>query len=433
MKEEEIQQFIRLHQNDDPRRLALSGDFPEGADRAYVLDQIQGWQTARHKLPTWAAIDGLVYPPHLSMEQCSSEVTARYKQQLMARAMSNAMRASGGDGLSDHRAVLQQACLVDMTGGFGVDFSFLSEMFGQAVYIERQEHLCDIARHNLQLLGRTQAEVVCGDGTAWLQALADAGEPPRATAIYIDPARRDVQGRKVADLSSCQPDVTMLLPLLRRSVEVVLVKLSPMFDWHAAVAALAPSRQGVEVHIVSVGGECKELLVLLTRTEAPLRVFCVNDDSTFSYEPTGLSEPSENPLECSALPLASASTLPLAHGLGSFLFVPHASIMKAGCFAEVSQRFKIPMVDRESHLFVAETDVPDFPGRRFRIRKVVSMNKKELREALTGITHANVSTRHFPLSADALRKKLKLKDGGSLYLFATTWRSKHILMFCERI
>jgi 16S rRNA G966 N2-methylase RsmD len=418
MKEEEIQQFIRLHQNDDPRRLALSGDFPEGADRAYVLDQIQGWQTARHKLPTWAAIDGLVYPPHLSMEQCSSEATARYKQQLMARAM-------GKD--------LSSAQLADLTGGFGVDFSFLSQSFGKAVYVERQEHLCHIARHNFQLLGLTHAEVVCGDGTEWLHEFVASGHRETRTAIYLDPARRDVLGRKVADLSSCQPDVTMLLPLLRRSAEVVLVKLSPMFDWHAAVAALAPSRQGVEVHIVSVGGECKELLVLLTRTEAPLRVFCVNDDSTFSYEPTGLSEPSESPLECSALPLASASTLPLAHGLGSFLFVPHASIMKAGCFAEVSQCFKIPMVDRESHLFVAETDVPDFPGRRFRIRKVVSMNKKELREALTGITHANVSTRHFPLSADALRKKLKLKDGGSLYLFATTWRSKHILMFCERI
>lgn len=407
MTQHDLQQFILAHRTDDPRRLALSGSLPAGVDMPYVLQQIQGWQTARHKLPTWAAVDDLVYPPHINMEQCSSEATARYKARLVASTLG---------------VLPAEARLIDLTGGFGVDFSFVSRPFGHALYVERQEHLCTLARANFERLGLTGYEVVCADGTEWLRQAPTDGALAARTVIYLDPARRDVQGRKVYGIADCDPDVATLMPLLMVRASVVLIKLSPMLDWHAALHALAPGGCGAEVHIVSAGGECKELLLLLTHRATALRVVCVNDDHVFSYTPGEAAD--------DGTPLPAA---PQAHRLEGFLYVPHASIMKAGCFDEVARRYGVAVVDKSSHLFVADTMVSDFPGRCFRITATSSMNKHELRQKLAGVTQANIAVRHFPLSVDELRRKLKLRDGGSLYLFATTWQDKHVLLLCERL
>ena len=399
---EETLAFIRRHREDDIRKLALQGGMDD-VDRVWALDQIAGWQTARHKLPSWAAVDGLVYPPRLSMEQCSSEQTARYKAGVARRllGLQDAAREGGGR---------LGGAFADLTGGFGVDFSFLSRLFQRSVYVERQPTLCDVARQNFGLLGLKGTEVVNGDSAEVLHGLSGMD------LIYLDPARRDVHGQRTFAIGDCTPDVTLLKDELVRRARWVLVKLSPMLDWHKAVADLGPVVH--EVHIVATGNECKELLLVLAGSARErLSVCCANDDSQFCFSPDA------------SAPLRSLSGLP--HGV---LFEPNSAIMKAGCFDVVAERFQLQSIAQNSHLFVADAPREDFPGRQFRIENVTSFGKKELRRALAGIEKANVSVRNFPLSAQELRRKLKLADGGDTYLFGTTTSDEsHVLMVCKRI
>ena len=209
--------FISQHANDNVRTLALSAHGKPDIDLPFALDQIAGRQTARRKLPSWYGIDGIVFPPHLSMEQCSSEATALYKQSLVERLL---CRDAGS------------ASFVDLTGGFGVDFSFLASLFGKAIYVERQQRLCDITRHNFKLLGLTQAEVVCGEAESWLKSM------PSVDLVYLDPARRDNQGARTFAIADCTPDVVSLKSLLLEKADNVMIKLSPMLDWRKAVADL---------------------------------------------------------------------------------------------------------------------------------------------------------------------------------------------------
>lgn len=385
MKSEGTIAFIRQNADGDVRQLALRGTKDPEVDLPFALDQIAGRQTARHKLPSWAAIDDIVYPPHLSMEQCSSEQTARYKSRLVG---------SGGT-------------LVDLTGGFGVDFSFLARGFQRAVYVERQEHLCAIARENFQLLGLTQAEVVCGDSADYLRAMSPVD------VIYVDPARRDGHGARTYGISDCTPDVLALRDQLLSKAKTVLLKLSPMLDWRKAVSDLG-EQYVREVHIVSVGNECKELLLLLGSGNGR-RLFCVNDD--YVFEPT----------------TQTAQTPQTAH-FPHYLYEPNASIMKAGCFAELSQHYGVAPVARDSHLFVSSDLVTGFPGRSFQIDAVTTMNKRDLKETLQGLTQANITVRNFPLSVAELRRRLKLSEGGSTYIFATTLATGDRRLFvCHKV
>ncbi len=402
MQNEATLQFVRSHYDDDIRRLAFLADKHPDVDMPWALDQISGWQTARHKLPSWATCEGLVYPPHLSMEQCSSEQTARYKACLAASLIGGSAK--------------QQGRLVDLTGGFGVDFSFMAQAFREATYVERNENLCHIARHNFPLLGLPHAEVACGDATTYLQSLpfaVSSASSERRTLIYLDPARRDGHGRKVFGMEDCTPNVVALGAALLQRSDAVMVKLSPMLDWHEAVRKLC---NVVEVHIVSVANECKELLLVMSRVQRPLRVVCVNDQQVFSY----LAE------ECSS----AVAPSPLVHP--QILLVPNSSLMKAGCFHEIESVFGVPQIGADAHLYVSATPLSDFPGRQFRILRVTSMNKRELREAFQGIAQANISVRHFPLTAVELRRRLKLKDGGNLYVFATTVGKDHRLFITEK-
>lgn len=402
MKNEATLEFVRLHREDDVRRLAFAVDKHPDVDMPWALDQIMGWQTARRKLPSWAACEGVVYPPHLNMEQCSSEHTARYKADLAARLVG--VRPGGNSRL------------VDLTGGFGVDFSLMARNFTEATYVERNEALCPIARHNFTLLGLSHAEVVCGDGTQYLQSMPVADNrlsPSTSTLIYLDPARRDNHGRKVFGMEECTPDVVSLADALLQRADVVLVKLSPMLDWHEAVRKL---RHVVEVHIVSVANECKELLLVLSLEERPLRVFCANDEQRFCYLVSD----------------APHADMPCSSPSASYLLVPNSSVMKAGCFREIEATFGVPQISADAHLFLSENPLPEFPGRQFHILQVTSMNKRELRAAFQGVSQANIAVRHFTLTADALRHRLKLKDGGNLYVFATTVGKEHRLFLTEK-
>ena len=385
--------FIRVHAEADVRQLALQGTKNPEVNLTFALDQIAGRQKAKSKLPTWAAIDGMTYPPHLSMEQCSSEQTARYKASIAGKG----------------------ALVVDLTAGFGVDLAFISQSFQQAVHIERQAPLCAISSENYKLLGLNHIEVVCTDGIDYLHQL------DHADLIFLDPARRDDHGARTYGIADCTPNVLELRDELLQKADRVMLKLSPMLDWRKAVEDLGNVN---EVHIVSVDNECKELLLILSKEEKPLKLFCVNNGQVFEGDQGDwLNERS-----------IAEIRVPVPMSSQTYLFEPNASIMKAGCFALLEQRYNVSQLDKNSHLFVSDSDISDFPGRRFIIEKTTSMNKRELKEALDGINRANITVRNFPLSVAELRKRLKLKDGGDHYLFATTVAgNQHQLFLCRKI
>ena len=442
-------EFIQEYREKDTRQLALqSARFPD-VDMPYALDQIKGWQTARRKLPTWAACDGIVYPPHLSMEQCSSEPTAQYKLNL---AMEWASRVE-----SSELRVENSSRMTDLTGGFGVDFSFTSCAFASATYVERNAQLCHMVEHNLPLLGIDNAKVVCADAFGYLSTL------DMQTMIFLDPARRDQHGAKTVMLADCTPDVVQLLPQLLKKSRFTILKLSPMLDWHKAVEDLQGTVR--EVHIVSVGGECKELLLVLSEEmESELKVFCADLEaggsslsggssssscsscSSLSSEPSFPRTPSSPIAHSSPSAPSNASLFVYAPGASrpapnsklktqnsKFLHEPNASIMKAGCFDELAAAYGVSPVSRNSHLFLSAEPVDGFPGRSFSIERVTTLNKRELRQALAGIEKANIATRNFPLSVAELRKRLKLKDGGDVYIFATTTaEDEHLLLISHK-
>ena len=486
--------FIRQHQDDDVRQLAFLGSkYPE-VDMPFALDQIRGRKMARVKLPRWANIDGIIYPPHISMEQCSSEQTALYKAELAARLLGLSPSSSeneeekdkesenasnlhlseicefAGKGAVDSEFAKNEATckkqqiltevdrnvneikeephegdfseeigFVDLTGGFGVDFSYIASRLGvKSMYVERQTHLCEAAKENFGRLGLKNAIVKNGDGIEVLHSFASKKEAAASESlgiteeqsrsllktnlglklIFIDPARRDDAGNKVVSLKDCTPDVTLLQEEMLSKADYVIIKLSPMLDWHRAVSELNCVQ---EVHIISVNNECKELLLVLSaRNMGNLRIYCVNDAQSFVCD--------ELDMESSSVKIA-----PFTLEEMQYLYEPNASLMKAGCFGVLSERYDARMLSKNSHLFVSREPIAAFPGRSFRIIAVSSFNKKELKRHLSGITKANIATRNFPLSVAELRKRLKLKDGGETYIFATTLSDEsHVLVITEK-
>lgn len=445
------QDFIRQHQDDDVRQLAFLGSkYPE-VDMPFALDQIRGRKMARVKLPRWASLEGIIYPPHISMEQCSSESTALYKAELAARLLGLPASSYGIEMKAENEIEF-----VDLTGGFGVDFSYIAARLGvKSMYVERQVHLCEAAKENFGRLGLKNAIVKNGDGIEVLHSFLPKKDDAASTddslgitydqplsllktklglkLIFIDPARRDDAGNKVVSLKDCTPDVTILQEEMLSKADYVIIKLSPMLDWHRAISELSHVR---EVHIISVNNECKELLLVLSarnmgdmeassadgevKHAGNLRIYCVNDAQSFVCD--------ELDMESSPVRIAP----PVLEEM-QYLYEPNASLMKAGCFGVLSGRYDARMLSKNSHLFVSQAPIAAFPGRSFRIIAVSSFNKKELKRHLSGITKANIATRNFPLSVAELRKRLKLKDGGETYIFATTLSDEsHVLVITEK-
>lgn len=404
MMNQATQDFIRQHQDEDVRQLAFLGSKNPEVDMPFALDQIRGRKMARAKLPRWANIDGIIYPPHISMEQCSSESTALYKAELAARLLGLPASSSS-----------EEIGFVDLTGGFGVDFSYIASRLGlSSMYVERQAHLCDAAKENFERLGLKNAIVKNGDGIEVLHSLKEL------KLIFIDPARRDDAGNKVVSLKDCTPDVTVLQEEMLLKADYVIIKLSPMLDWHRAISELSHVR---EVHIISVNNECKELLLVLSARNMGenLRIYCINDAQSFVCD--------ELNMESSSVKIAPSTLEEM-----QYLYEPNASLMKAGCFGVLSERYDARMLSKNSHLFVSREPIAAFPGRSFRIIAVSSFNKKELKRHLSGITKANIATRNFPFSVAELRKRLKLKDGGEIYIFATTLSDEsHVLVITEKV
>lgn len=399
MMNEATRLFIRQHLQDDIRQLALRGTKDPEVDLAFALQQIDGHRRALEKLSTWATIEGIVWPSHLSMEQCSSERTALYK--------------AGVAGCGES--------FVDLTAGFGVDAAFIAQGFQRAVCVEVQPELCAISSANFQLLGLHQTEVVNGNGVDYLH------EMPPADLVFIDPARRDEHGGRTYGIADCTPNVLEMIDELLAKAQRVMIKLSPMLDWRKAVADLGEQNVSA-VHIVSVNNECKELLFVVEcgawSVEGDYSVHCVNLLSDGSEERFEFDAQAPSPIKILHSPLFTFH----------FLYEPNASVMKAGCFDLLAERFGVMPLHRNSHLFVSDAEVADFPGRGFVIERTTSMNKRELRDSLAGVTQANIAVRNFPLSTADLRKRLKLLDGGDIYIFATTVANQgHRLFFCRKI
>ena len=419
--------YVREHLGGDVRTLALHGCKDDAVDMTMALQQIDGHQRALRKLPSWAATEGVVYPPRINMEQCSGELAARHKAKIIGTGAAGA--------------------LIDLTGGLGVDFTFMCDVFKEAVYVERDARLCAVATHNLRVLGKRNTTTVCSDARDYLATIPpQADTQGRHTVIYLDPSRRDTHGRRTYALADCTPDVADMMPALLLRADMVMLKLSPMLDWRKAVADLSPHTVH-EVHIVSVDNECKELLLLLRSRAAfaphPLLTcsdICSADGSCLDYSP-GMANSAPAAAASTAPPHAiAAATAPppaiAAAGrtpLPAFLYEPNAAVMKAGCYSQVASDFGVSQIAPNSHLYVSDRAVPTFPGRRFRIADASTMNRRELSRSVGRLKRANISVRNFPLGAEQLRQRLGIADGGTDHIFATTLADgTHILLLCQR-
>ena len=439
-----VKDFIKRHLNDDVNKLALS-KFPEEIDKQFVIRQIQARQVLSKKLPSWAESDELVFPKKLSLEQCSSELTAKYKALLLSTNPHKSPRKISADSciLVDEKTIL-----VDLTGGMGVDTSFLSDNFDKTYYVEMQEELCDIARHNFKILNKN-IEVVNDNAEHFLTTCGEVD------CIYLDPARRDEYGRKMVSLHDCSPDVAELQDILLKKAKKVLVKVSPMLDIEMIKKELIDI---AEIHVVAVRNECKEILVILGQQTtdngqqsssiahgSQLIATDLRENWNFSF-----TEDEEQNAEWT-----------LADKVGRYLYEPGAAFMKAGCFKLLSQNYNLDKLHRNSHLYTSDVLVSDFPGRIFEVINVVPFDKKAKKEITSRcqqttdngqqtlsedfsatqqlsnsatLKKASVATRNFPLSAEELKKNLGLQDGGNFYIFGTTMKGeKKVVILTKKV
>jgi hypothetical protein len=388
----DIADFIEAHKDDDLNRLALSASrFPD-IDLPYAVAQIDTRRRLKNKLPEWCANLSVVFPSRLSAEQCSSEITAVYKQRLVG----------------DCRLI------ADITGGLGVDSYYLSKMADKLLYIERNDDYCAAAGHNFSVLGADNIEIINGKAELIIDKL------PCLDLIYADPARRNRSGGRVFAIDECEPNIIGLLPQLRQHCRRLLVKLSTMADISMTLSLLPDV---VAVHILAVGNECRETLFELEQTVAdtPPIIHCVNITVSGSEQCFAFTMPDER---ASAVEYSS---------VGKYLYEPNAAILKGGAFKSIAAKFLLKKLHPSSHLYTSNHIADDFPGRIFSVEEVVPFSKDNIRNLRQSIPKANISVRNFPLRADELKRKLRISDGGDDYIFATTAADgAKILLLCRK-
>lgn len=381
-----IQDFIN-QQLDKPAAdlLFLAKKYPEW-DMAAIAQQVEGKQKAKHKLASWFKQKQLLYPSRLSMEQCSSELSARYKAQ-----------------------ICQGDRFIDLTGGFGVDSYFIAQSFNEATHCELNSQLQAIATHNFKAL-EANIQSFNEDG---LKHLENSHKP--FDLIYLDPARRSDENKKVIRLEDYTPNVLEHLDLLFEKGEYILLKTAPLLDIKQAFNQLKSVHS---IHVVSIKNECKEVLYLLKKeSEKQTLIHCVDlakeHSFSFKYE--------EEKIPCS-------KSLPL-----NYLYEPNAAILKAGAFNSIGNAFKLQKLHSNSHLYTSENFLSNFPGRVFSIDAIAKLNKKELAQLIPE-KKAHISRRNFPLSVAQIRQKTALKEGGDKYLFATTLKNnKPTILLCSKV
>lgn len=381
-----IQKFINSHINSSASDLMLkASSYPEW-DMKAIAQQLVGKQIAKKKLPTWFQNNEILYPVRLSMEQCSSETTAKYKTTII----------NSGRG-------------IDLTGGFGVDTIFLSKQSESLIYCERNEDLASLVNHNFKALNQHNCEVHVGDGVEYLKNLK------KIDWIYVDPSRRK-ESQRIYRLQDCEPNVIDLIGLFFDKAENVLIKTAPLLDIQQTLRDLKSVK---EVHVIAVNNDCKEVLYLLEKDfTGETQIFCVNLKKehieefrfTLSEEREALNLYSE-PLE--------------------YIYEANVAIMKAGAFKSIASKHELYKLHKHSHLYTSQKLISEFPGRRFNVKEVLNPDKKSLTKLPK---KANIACRNYPHKVDVLKKKLKINDGGNDYIFATTLKGEKLkLIVCEKV
>ncbi|MDD6186301.1 MAG: class I SAM-dependent methyltransferase [Bacteroidales bacterium] len=422
-------QYIAAHSDDDVTHLALHPSKDPQVDMAMALQQIAGRQKAKEKLPEWYATEGVLYPKKVSMEQCSSSQTAEYKASLV-------------EGES----------FADFSGGFGVDTIALARKFDKGWYVEPQEELCELFQHNCKVLDINNVNIIHGTMEEHLAAIGPVN------TIYIDPSRRDTHGRRVVSLADCTPNLLKWKSALLERCNTLMVKLSPMIDIFQTLRDLPET---YAVHVIAVEGECKEVVFLLSRDNFPVndihrrdaiyRVRNSNPETDIIADGTDLLNETTDAINrvptivavdiCKNATSSVESTLEterttpprIATELGAYLYEPNAAVMKAGIFNALSQQFQIAKLAKNTNLFTADELHEDFPGRVFRIEAVHEFHPRKTAKELSHLASASIAVRNFPLSAEELRKTLKIKNGNAGYLFGCTlWDGKKIILLTQK-
>lgn len=431
---QKTKEYIKQHRNDDVYRLALAKT-PEGVDLQYALQQISAYQTLTKKVPSWVECDELIFPRQLSLEQSSSELTARYKAELIKEFMGN-----------------QPFTHIDLTGGMGIDCYFIAQHTKNSHYVELNPELCQIAQHNFSHLNpnisvhNTTAEEFLNQMTEYRvqstdKSIAEDSKNTKSqlstlnsklsTLIYLDPARRGDHGQKLVSIADCQPNVVELLPQMFALTDKVVVKLSPMLDITRAIGELPHIEK---LYVISVNNECKELLLFINKNYTDDTQICaINLNSQQS-----IVNNQQMTINSSLLTgtLANEASLTISHAqeVGTYLYEPYAAHLKSGLYKTIAQQYGCEKLHQHSHLYTSAELNLDFPGRRFEVKEVVPFDKKSAKALFKSLSKANITTRNFPLTVNELRTQYKIKDGGETYIFATTiYDNSKVLIITNKI
>ncbi len=382
----EVQTFLEEHQESDLNRMILKGSPFENISAQELAEQIQSRRKCKDKLPLWWKTRGIVFPPSLNIEQSSSEKAARYKASLV-----------------------RGKNMIDLTGGFGVDALYFSGRFDRVVHVEIDRNLHEIVKHNLKVLSVENLECMLGDSIELLRSGAE-----KFDWIYVDPSRRGNERERVYRIEDCTPNLLQNLDLILSKSDHVLLKLAPFMDISKAVDQL---RNVVEVHVLAINNEVKELLFLIDLNESvALTLKAVN------LTPDGMDVVSGQP----------DSKTEISYGpVRAYLYEPNAAIRKAGLYSVLSSKYKLDKIHPNSHLFTGE-ELVDFPGRAFLVKKQIKYSPRRIRNEL-GLAKANITTRNFYESVAMIRKRTGIKEGGEDYLFFTTdLNANPIVIHCTK-
>jgi len=387
--DKDVQQFIKENREKSPSAIALKKSPFLDVSSSELATQIDGWQRSVRKLPTWAFSSPIYYPDKINLEQCSSEHTALVKQTLIKKG----------------------ARVVDITGGFGVDSCYMAQEAEVVIHCELNAKLSEIVRQNAIELGVSNLICIATDGVAYVHQQKD----DTLDYIYIDPSRR-VNHAKVFLLEDCEPNIVELQNGFLKKSHTIISKLSPLLDLTAAIQKL---RHIKRIFVISVDGDCKELLFVQERDyqgDAIVSTIRIFQDQLQSHTFTIQEE---------------KVTLTRASDPLTYLYDPDVSITKAGAFKTIAKRFDLYKLHQHTHLYTANDIKDHFPGRIFQIQQVYTLSnfKKENK-----ISQANVATKNFPVKVEDIRKKFKIKDGGKDFLYFTTdMTGNHIVIHGYRV
>ena len=440
MFSKDFQNFVKEHAQADVLKLALQAHLYPKIAIKLAIQQIQGRQKAKTKLPFLYANDSIAYPISLSVEQCSSEMAANFKANLLKKLLQLDTKKEDNitNSATNHTINNKNlTTLIDLTGGFGVDCYFFSQFFDKVIHIEQQSELSEIAAYNFTVLQATNISCYSENGLNFLQTYS---EP--ITCLYIDPARRDKNRQKVVSLEDCEPNLIEILPLLWQKTTAILLKTSPMLDITKAISQLSTLQPNCvrDVIIVAVENECKEVLYYLTNQNSAETNQQINFN-TFNLHPNKINQ--EFLFSATDEQNVSVSyQKPL-----QYLYEPNAAVLKSGAFKTVAHHFGLHKLHKNTHLYTSDNLVSNFVGRTFAILQVCKFDKKEILQHLANLQinkeanqmgnqqkspQANISVRNFPLSVEEFRKKTGIKDGGEIYIFAATDLDNHKIVIITK-